>query len=228
MPTRAIMIQGTGFRMWGKSMLGGRAVPRRDAGRGLSVARSSAEHVETTPPSPTRMAEEIGRRPGLQAIASTAPIVHYEPIFAEPETTAGSQCGSCRDTATAPLQARDFSKARAGLMAPGSEKFSVSSDKSADDYRRRGGQPGLKRTCRQNGPSLNMGFARRRQACLSCWPAIFNSWRRHRPVVGTQGGHGPGRLQRLITGFLVQTKFRRRFVQPVRRGYARLNRRTGL
>jgi len=141
MPHRALsMIPGTGSNV-GKSMLVagcGRAAKRP---RSLCCAVQAEKHVEQRPPSPTMAGDWGPPRQALQADCLRRPYrCNMNPILRQPEPGTGSQV-SCRDTATATLQARDFqSKARAGLMAPVLESFGILDKRRFDIVE--GAQPG--------------------------------------------------------------------------------------
>jgi len=164
MPTRAIMIQGTGSNV-GKSMLVA-GLCRAATRRGLSVAPFKPQNMSNNA-AVTEDGGEIGRAQALQAMACGRPLsVHMNPILLKPETDSGSQVivqGQRHST----LQARDFSKARAGLMAPVLESFGILGQ-SADLIIVEGAGSPAETNLRQNDLA-NMGFAAPQVYPLS-WP----------------------------------------------------------
>ncbi len=218
MPTRAIMIQGTGSNV-GKSMLVA-GLCRAATRRGLSVAPFKPQNMSNNA-AVTEDGGEIGRAQALQAIACGRPLsVHMNPILLKPETDSGSQVivqGQRHST----LQARDFSKARAGLMAPVLESFGILGQ-SADLIIVEGAGSPAETNLRQNDLA-NMGFARAAGVPVVLAGDI-NRGGVIAQIVGTQVVMDPQDAA-MITGFLVN-KFRGD-VSLFDDGYREIERRTG-
>lgn len=218
MPTRAIMIQGTGSNV-GKSMLVA-GLCRAATRRGLSVAPFKPQNMSNNA-AVTEDGGEIGRAQALQAMACGRPLsVHMNPILLKPETDSGSQVivqGQRHST----LQARDFSKARAGLMAPVLESFGILGQ-SADLIIVEGAGSPAEVNLRQNDLA-NMGFARAAGVPVVLAGDI-NRGGVIAQIVGTQVVMDPQDAA-MITGFLVN-KFRGD-VSLFDDGYREIERRTG-
>jgi len=218
MPTRAIMIQGTGSNV-GKSMLVA-GLCRAATRRGLSVAPFKPQNMSNNA-AVTEDGGEIGRAQALQAIACGRPLsVHMNPILLKPETDSGSQVivqGQRHST----LQARDFSKARAGLMTPVLESFGILGQ-SADLIIVEGAGSPAEVNLRQNDLA-NMGFARAAGVPVVLAGDI-NRGGVIAQIVGTQVVMDP-KDAAMITGFLVN-KFRGD-VSLFEDGYREIERRTG-
>ena len=218
MPTRAIMIQGTGSNV-GKSMLVA-GLCRAATRRGLSVAPFKPQNMSNNA-AVTEDGGEIGRAQALQAIACGRPLsVHMNPILLKPETDSGSQVivqGQRHST----LQARDFSKARAGLMTPVLESFGILGQ-SADLIIVEGAGSPAEVNLRQNDLA-NMGFARAAGVPVVLAGDI-NRGGVIAQIVGTQVVMDP-KDAAMITGFLVN-KFRGD-VSLFDDGYREIERRTG-
>lgn len=218
MPTRAIMIQGTGSNV-GKSMLVA-GLCRAATRRGLSVAPFKPQNMSNNA-AVTEDGGEIGRAQALQAMACGRPLsVHMNPILLKPETDSGSQVivqGQRHST----LQARDFSKARAGLMTPVLESFGILGQ-SADLIIVEGAGSPAEVNLRQNDLA-NMGFARAAGVPVVLAGDI-NRGGVIAQIVGTQVVMDPQDAA-MITGFLVN-KFRGD-VSLFDDGYREIERRTG-
>ena len=218
MPTRAIMIQGTGSNV-GKSMLVA-GLCRAATRRGLSVAPFKPQNMSNNA-AVTEDGGEIGRAQALQAMACGRPLsVHMNPILLKPETDSGSQVivqGQRHST----LQARDFSKARAGLMTPVLESFGILGQ-SADLIIVEGAGSPAEVNLRQNDLA-NMGFARAAGVPVVLAGDI-NRGGVIAQIVGTQVVMDP-KDAAMITGFLVN-KFRGD-VSLFDDGYREIERRTG-
>ena len=218
MPTRAIMIQGTGSNV-GKSMLVA-GLCRAATRRGLSVAPFKPQNMSNNA-AVTEDGGEIGRAQALQAIACRRPLsVHMNPILLKPETDSGSQVivqGQRHST----LQARDFSKARAGLMTPVLQSFGILGQ-SADLIIVEGAGSPAEVNLRQNDLA-NMGFARAAGVPVVLAGDI-NRGGVIAQIVGTQVVMDP-KDAAMITGFLVN-KFRGD-VSLFDDGYREIERRTG-
>ncbi|KAJ29394.1 cobyric acid synthase [Sulfitobacter pontiacus] len=218
MPTRAIMIQGTGSNV-GKSMLVA-GLCRAATRRGLSVAPFKPQNMSNNA-AVTEDGGEIGRAQALQAIACGRPLsVHMNPILLKPETDSGSQVivqGQRHST----LQARDFSKARAGLMTPVLQSFGILGQ-SADLIIVEGAGSPAEVNLRQNDLA-NMGFARAAGVPVVLAGDI-NRGGVIAQIVGTQVVMDP-KDAAMITGFLVN-KFRGD-VSLFDDGYREIERRTG-
>jgi len=218
MPTRAIMIQGTGSNV-GKSMLVA-GLCRAATRRGLSVAPFKPQNMSNNA-AVTEDGGEIGRAQALQAMACGRPLsVHMNPILLKPETDSGSQVivqGQRHST----LQARDFSKARAGLMTPVLQSFGILGQ-SADLIIVEGAGSPAEVNLRQNDLA-NMGFARAAGVPVVLAGDI-NRGGVIAQIVGTQVVMDP-KDAAMITGFLVN-KFRGD-VSLFDDGYREIERRTG-
>ncbi|WP_348656041.1 cobyric acid synthase [uncultured Sulfitobacter sp.] len=218
MPTRAIMIQGTGSNV-GKSMLVA-GLCRAATRRGLSVAPFKPQNMSNNA-AVTEDGGEIGRAQALQAMACGRPLsVHMNPILLKPETDSGSQVivqGQRHST----LQARDFSKARAGLMTPVLQSFGILGQ-SADLIIVEGAGSPAETNLRQNDLA-NMGFARAAGVPVVLAGDI-NRGGVIAQIVGTQVVMDP-KDAAMITGFLVN-KFRGD-VSLFDDGYREIERRTG-
>ncbi|WP_340288134.1 cobyric acid synthase [Sulfitobacter pontiacus] len=218
MPTRAIMIQGTGSNV-GKSMLVA-GLCRAATRRGLSVAPFKPQNMSNNA-AVTEDGGEIGRAQALQAMACGRPLsVHMNPILLKPETDSGSQVivqGQRHST----LQARDFSKARAGLMTPVLQSFGILGQ-SADLIIVEGAGSPAEVNLRQNDLA-NMGFARAAGVPVVLAGDI-NRGGVIAQIVGTQVVMDPQDAA-MITGFLVN-KFRGD-VSLFDDGYREIERRTG-
>jgi adenosylcobyric acid synthase len=218
MPTRAIMIQGTGSNV-GKSMLVA-GLCRAATRRGLSVAPFKPQNMSNNA-AVTEDGGEIGRAQALQAMACGRPLsVHMHPILLQPETDSGSQVivqGQRHST----LQARDFSKARAGLMIPVLQSFGILGH-SADLIIVEGAGSPAEVNLRQNDLA-NMGFARAAGVPVVLAGDI-NRGGVIAQIVGTQVVMDP-KDAAMITGFLVN-KFRGD-VSLFDDGYREIERRTG-
>ena len=218
MPTRAIMIQGTGSNV-GKSMLVA-GLCRAATRRGLSVAPFKPQNMSNNA-AVTEDGGEIGRAQALQAMACGRPLsVHMNPILLKPETDSGSQVivqGQRHST----LQARDFSKARAGLMTPVLQSFGILGQ-SADLIIVEGAGSPAETNLRQNDLA-NMGFARAAGVPVVLAGDI-NRGGVIAQIVGTQVVMDPQDAA-MITGFLVN-KFRGD-VSLFDDGYREIERRTG-
>ncbi|MBQ0803918.1 MAG: cobyric acid synthase [Sulfitobacter sp.] len=155
MPTRAIMIQGTGSNV-GKSMLVA-GLCRAAFRRGISVAPFKPQNMSNNA-AVTADGGEIGRAQALQAMASGRELsVHMNPVLLKPETDTGSQV-VIQGRAQSRLEARDFGGARGVLLKPVMESFGILA-KTADLIIVEGaGSPA--ETNLRKGDIANMGFAR--------------------------------------------------------------------
>jgi adenosylcobyric acid synthase len=155
MPTRAIMIQGTGSNV-GKSMLVA-GLCRAALRRGISVAPFKPQNMSNNA-AVTEDGGEIGRAQALQAMASGRDLsVHMNPVLLKPETDTGSQV-VVQGRVQSRLEARDFGGARGVLLKPVMESFGILA-KSADLIIVEGAGSPAETNLRQ-GDIANMGFAR--------------------------------------------------------------------
>jgi adenosylcobyric acid synthase len=155
MPTRAIMIQGTGSNV-GKSMLVA-GLCRAALRRGISVAPFKPQNMSNNA-AVTHDGGEIGRAQALQAIAcGRSPSVHMNPVLLKPETDTGSQV-VIQGRAQSRLEARDFGGARGVLLKPVLESLGLLAQTADLIIVEGAGSPA--ETNLRKGDIANMGFAR--------------------------------------------------------------------
>jgi adenosylcobyric acid synthase len=218
MPTRAIMIQGTGSNV-GKSMLVA-GLCRAALRRGISVAPFKPQNMSNNA-AVTDEGGEIGRAQALQAMASgRTPSVHMNPVLLKPETDTGSQI-VIQGKAQSRLEARDFGGARGVLLKPVLESFGILT-KTADLIIVEGaGSPA--ETNLRKGDIANMGFARAANVPVVLAGDIDRGGVIAQ-IVGTQAVMDPSDTA-MIKGFLIN-KFRGD-VALFDEGYLDIQHRTG-
>ena len=114
------MIQGAGSNV-GKSMLVA-GIARALVARGLSVAPFKPQNMSNNA-AVTVDGGEIGRAQALQALAARRdPVTDMNPVLLKPETDIGAQV-IVQGKRVATLKARDYARAKPGLLAPALESF---------------------------------------------------------------------------------------------------------
>ena len=200
MPTRAIMIQGTGSNV-GKSMLVA-GLCRAALRRGISVAPFKPQNMSNNA-AVTHDGGEIGRAQALQAMASGRSLsVHMNPVLLKPETDTGAQV-VVQGRAQSRLEAGDFGAARRALLKPVLESFGILG-KTADLIIVEGAGSPAETNLRKNDIA-NMGFARAANVPVILAGDI-NRGGVIAQIVGTQAVMDPDDAA-MVRGFLIN-KFR--------------------
>ncbi len=155
MPTRALMIQGTGSNVGKSLMVAG--LCRVFARRGLAVRPFKPQNMSNNA-AVTADGGEIGRAQALQArAAGVAPSVHMNPVLLKPQSEIGSQVvvqGRMAGTA----RAREYQSWKPRLMAAVQDSFARLSNQA--DLVLVEGAGSASEVNLRAGDIANMGFAR--------------------------------------------------------------------